>query len=125
WPWPRAIHGELIEGMRKQGPRAIVFDILFAEQDRYRPESDAYFNEVVRATPNVYFPIIRQGAEDDAQGIPLARYAAAIGIEPTPAATPDAKVALLLPYAIDATSWRVGTINFLADADGVGRRYAL
>ena len=125
WPWPRAIHGELIEGMRKQGPRAIVFDILFAEQDRYRPESDAYFNEVVRATPNVYFPIIRQGAEDDAQGIPLARYAAAIGIEPTPAATPDAKVALLLPYAIDAASWRVGTINFLADADGVGRRYAL
>ncbi len=55
WPWPRTVHGELIAGIRKQNPRAIVFDILFAEQDRYRPESDAFFNSVIRDASNIYF----------------------------------------------------------------------
>ncbi|MEQ1629544.1 MAG: CHASE2 domain-containing protein, partial [Gallionella sp.] len=31
WPWPRSVHGELLEGIAKQEPKAIVFDILFSE----------------------------------------------------------------------------------------------
>src|SRR6267154_3784799 len=27
WPWPRAVHGELLQGIARQKPRAIVFDI--------------------------------------------------------------------------------------------------
>jgi adenylate cyclase len=36
WPWPRAVHAELLQGIARQQPRAIVFDILFSEPDRYR-----------------------------------------------------------------------------------------
>ena len=39
WPWPRAVHAELLQGIARQQPRAIVFDILFSEPDRYRPDS--------------------------------------------------------------------------------------
>src|SRR3970040_923460 len=44
WPWPRAVHGELVRGIARQRPKAIVFDILFSELDQYRPESDLAFN---------------------------------------------------------------------------------
>src|SRR5512135_3179280 len=40
WPWPRSVHGEMVEGIAREHPAAIVFDILFSEQDKYRPESD-------------------------------------------------------------------------------------
>src|SRR5574341_931527 len=40
WPWPRSVHGELVRGLAAQRPKAIVFDILFAEPDRFRPEHD-------------------------------------------------------------------------------------
>src|SRR5512145_285078 len=47
WPWPRSVHGELVRGIAKQQPAAIVFDILFSELDQYRPESDRQFNEAL------------------------------------------------------------------------------
>ena len=31
WPWPRGIHAHLLEQVKKQAPRAVVFDILFSE----------------------------------------------------------------------------------------------
>lgn len=34
------MHGELIERLAAQHPRAIVFDIMFAEPDRYAAQAD-------------------------------------------------------------------------------------
>jgi CHASE2 domain-containing sensor protein len=59
WPWPRAVHGELLEGIAKQKPAAIVFDLLFSEPDRYRPESDQMFNDTLRDMHNVYLPMLQ------------------------------------------------------------------
>ncbi|MDD5329762.1 MAG: adenylate/guanylate cyclase domain-containing protein [Sulfuricella sp.] len=123
WPWPRSVHGELAEGIARQHPRAIVFDILFAEPDVYRPESDALLNQALRQAPNTYFPMVRRSPSEDAGGIPLAEYASALGIAPTPAARRDARVALILPLAVAKENWRAGTINFVEDRDGIGRRY--
>ena len=52
WPWPRSVHAELVEGIERQRPRAIVFDILFSDPDRARPEGDQYFAEVIAGTSN-------------------------------------------------------------------------
>ncbi len=123
WPWPRSVHGELITGIARQQPKAIVFDILFAEPDVYRPESDALFNDAVRQAPNTYFPTVRRDAAEDTHGVPLAEYGPTLGITPTPAASRDARVALMLPLAVARESWRTGTINFVEDRDGIGRRY--
>ncbi|MDP2827928.1 MAG: CHASE2 domain-containing protein [Sulfuricellaceae bacterium] len=124
WPWPRAVHGELVEAIEKQSPKAIVFDIQFADRDIYRPESDAYFNEAVKPFRNIYFPMIRLEPEADDKGLLIKDYAALLGIMPGPGAKPDARVALSVSAALDPANWRLGVINYQEDSsDGIGRRY--
>jgi adenylate cyclase len=125
YPWPRAVHGELVEGLARQHPKAIVFDILFTDPDIYRKDSDAYFNQALAAQSNVYFPFLRLPANGDAQGIPLDDYGQILGFERTPAAQAGAKAALALPGALAPENWRLGAINYLEDQDGIGRRYYL
>ena len=125
WPWPRSVHGELAEGIDKQRPQAIVFDILFSEPDKYRPESDKSFNDAIREIRNVYFPILRLDHEDDTQGIKLKSLAGPLALRQTPKADPEASAALLLPQVVEQPSWRAGTINYNEDKDGIGRNYDL
>lgn len=124
WPWPRAVHGELLQGIARQQPRAIVFDILFSEPDRYRPESDQFFNEVLHQLHNVYFPML-QLEGNQGGGVPLSEISRVTGIPHSADADPDARAILLPPQAIATESWRVGLVNLIEDADGVTRRYEL
>jgi adenylate cyclase len=124
WPWPRAVHAELLQGIARRKPRAIVFDILFSEPDRYRPESDQYFNEVLHDLHNVYFPMaLLEG--NQALGVPLAELAKVIDFNRAPDADPQARAILLPPQAVATESWRVGLINLTEDRDGIARRYEL
>ncbi|MFA7632723.1 MAG: adenylate/guanylate cyclase domain-containing protein [Thiohalomonadaceae bacterium] len=124
YPWPRAVFAELVEGMARQQPAAIVFDILFTDPDLMHPEGDAWLGEVARQQGNVYFPMLRL-ANGDAQGLSLSQYGELLGIERGPKAQEDAHVAMLLPMPMLAETGRLGSINFIADSDGVGRRYPL
>jgi len=124
WPWPRAVHAELLQGIARQQPRAIVFDILFSEPDRYRPESDQFFNEVLHDLRNVYFPMLQLEGNQD-YGVPLAEVARIMDIPRSADADPDARAILLPPQAVSPESWRVGLVNFSEDADGIARRYDL
>ncbi|MBZ0105924.1 MAG: adenylate/guanylate cyclase domain-containing protein [Sulfuricella denitrificans] len=123
WPWPRSVHGELVEAIERQQPKAIVFDILFTDPDIYRPESDAYFNAAVAKYRNIYFPMIRLDPAGDKKGMPIAEIASLMGLEAMPDAVPDARIALAPPQAITTGSWRLGTINYDEDSDGIGRNY--
>jgi adenylate cyclase len=125
WPWPRAVHAELIAGLLAQSPRAIVIDLLLAEPDIFRPESDAALREVLRGASRVYLPTLRLDPAGDAQGIALADAADALGLVRTPSAQPAARAQLLPPLVADEADWRTGAANFLEDRDGVGRRHAL
>ena len=125
WPWPRAVHGELLQGIAAQQPKAIVFDILFSERDAFRPDSDEAFNQSLQGLNNVYFPMVRRDAAMDAQGAPITDIAPLLGLQRGEGADDKAKLAMLPPLALDPEHWRVGTINFEEDADGVGRRYQL
>ncbi len=125
WPWPRAIHGELVQGIAAQKPAAIVFDILFSERDEFRPDSDAAFNQALQGVDNVYFPMVRRDAARDVQGAAATDIAPLLGLIRGENADPAARIAVLPPLALDPAHWRVGTINFEEDADGVGRRYQL
>jgi len=125
WPWPRAVHAELIDGLAAQRPRAIVFDIMFSEPDRFRPESDQAFVEAVAKHRNIYFPLVLLDRRDDPRGVPAGELAQLVGLIPGSHADPNARIALIPPLVLPPEHWRAGTINFLEDADGVGRRYAL
>lgn len=50
WPWPRQIHGELIDQLSEAGARVIAFDLLFPEESNSK--SDQLFAEAIaRALP--------------------------------------------------------------------------
>ncbi|HXZ54652.1 MAG TPA: adenylate/guanylate cyclase domain-containing protein [Burkholderiales bacterium] len=123
FPWPRSVYADLVAGIEAQKPRAIVFDILFGEEDTRDRESDRAFNRALKGMNNVYFPIVRLDPAGDPQGVPVAQVADVLGLERGGSAKPDARIQLLPPQALDEEHWRrSGIINFLDD-DGVGRRY--
>jgi len=123
WPWPRSIHGEVVAGIARQKPRAIVFDILFSEPDTDRPEQDAYFNQAIRGLSGVYFPVARQDPAGDAYGEPIADLASAFGAVKGPRAQLDARINVTLPKVLERENWQLGLIDYLSDGDGIGRRY--
>jgi len=53
WPWPRAVHGQLLDTLRSAKPVAVAFDIVFAEPSPYGEEDDAAFAESIKNAGNV------------------------------------------------------------------------
>src|SRR6185295_16815284 len=124
FPWPRVVYGQLLDGLAPQHPRAIVFDILFAEPDIVRPESDQEFVAAAQrhSDVNVFYPMVRLESKT---GMRASQLAPLINLVPGPGANPDARIAVVPPLILPQKLWRTGTINFLADDDGIGRRYEL
>jgi adenylate cyclase len=125
WPWPRQVLGEFLELIQEQGPRAVVFDILFSDPDVYNPDSDAYFNEVVAASENAFFPLLRLPEQDDK--LSQIKPGMIGGVRPAPGMSQqDVTVAVVLPFfsaALD--SGRMGTHNIYPDKDGIVRSYRM
>ncbi|STQ89446.1 adenylate/guanylate cyclase domain-containing protein [Iodobacter fluviatilis] len=120
WPWPRAIHAELLSAIAAQQPKAIVFDVLFNEPDTFRADSDQLFRDTVLQLHNIYLP---STLLVDGIGTRLADLPAVYGLQKTQDAKPDARAPLLLPLVLPPETWRGGLINFKKDADGIGRHY--
>lgn len=125
WPWPRAVHAELVESIAAQKPRAIVFDAMFGEPDVFRPEADRAFNRILAHYDNLYFGTVRHDPVGDPFGRAIADLAPALGAVRGARSDRAAKIDVLLPLALDPDNWRLGLINFAQDRDGVGRRYLL
>jgi len=122
WVWPRSVHAQLVDKLNQRPIKAIVFDILFAEQDVYRPDDDAYFNEVLKQNSNAYFAALQQNMQGN-DGIAIENVADLLEMEKTSVAKSNAQASFVLPLAIEPKQWQVGTINFTSDIDGVGRSY--
>ncbi|MCE1239071.1 MAG: adenylate/guanylate cyclase domain-containing protein [Azonexaceae bacterium] len=119
WPWPRSIHGELLEFIATKKPAAIAFDIIFSEPDIFRPGSDRVLSEAVLHT-GAFMPLV---VAADGEGTPLRGLPPGLGARPSAHAEPTAALPLIAPKAISPEAWQTGLINFLADSDQVGRRY--
>lgn len=120
WPWPRSVHGELIEALEKQRPRAIVFDVMFSERDLFRDEMDVYLANAIKAQHNVYLAMAVTS-----QGIGSylnSQLPATLGVQRGPTADPKARTPVIVPI-FNPALWRGGMINFLPDSDQVGRHY--
>lgn len=122
WPWPRAIHGELIDGLSAWRPEAVAFDVLFNEADAFRPDSDAVFRDIVKGHDNLHFASLRM---PDGNAAPLKLLPPRFGAEKGPDADAEAAMPLLVPLILDIDSWQGGLINFEADPDGTGRHERL
>lgn len=51
WPWPRRIHGSLIDSLKKAGASVIAFDVVFAEPSL--PQDDRVFADAMKRAGNV------------------------------------------------------------------------
>lgn len=124
WPWPRQVLGEFVENIQTQNPKAIVFDIVFSDADIYNADSDAYFNEVIAASDNTFFPILRLDTSQDA--ISQLKYAQIPGLIANADANKNATVAAILPFFQGAHKPnRLGTHNVYPDNDGIVREYRM
>ena len=51
WPWPREVHGELVNEISKFNPKSIVFDVVFSEPSN--EISDNHFAEAISNSKRV------------------------------------------------------------------------
>ena len=129
WPWPRQVMGEFVENIQAQKPKAIVFDIVFSDADIYNPDSDAYFNDVIAASDNTFFPILRLDPSQDHLSqitptmIPGIKRSNKNEVENKQTNKP---IAIILPFFKGALKAdRLGTHNVYPDNDGVVREYRM
>jgi len=47
WPWPREVYGAIVNFCKRQGAKAVAFDVLFTEPSKYGVEDDAAFGKSV------------------------------------------------------------------------------
>lgn len=121
WPWPRVVHGEMVDAIARQKPQAIIFDIFFNEHDTFRQDSDAAFREIVKSHPEIYQSTALMA---DGIGAKAVELPAILGLQRVDPAA-DCAPPLLLPWVLPKEAWRGGLVNFDNDNDGIGRYYLL
>jgi signal transduction histidine kinase len=124
WPYNRAIYARVADYLTRAGARAIVFDILFADE---RAGDPAFADALQHAAPTtlaaVATPYAMPGAMPDVEG----RSRAATlgwqvdGLQRVAPSWHDVE----LPRATFTASTRVGVANLVPDEDGLVRRLAL
>lgn len=60
---PRSLHAQLVRQLKKDGAKAVIFDVLFIDPDIRDPKGDAQLAAAVRAAGNVYLPFDHDSAD--------------------------------------------------------------
>ncbi|MDP9010896.1 MAG: CHASE2 domain-containing protein [Pseudomonadota bacterium] len=127
WPWPREVLGRVAAKLEAGGVRAVIFDILFSDEDVANPASEAVFDKYVTSSTKSFFPAVRLNPADDrASQITLSMLNFAQPDHPHAAGQINGHrtIALMTPYFKSIyDSARVGTNNIYPDADNVVRWY--
>lgn len=53
WPWPYRHHARLIDNLNRAGAKAIGFDLIFDQPDRFLPDNDTLFANTIAKHQNV------------------------------------------------------------------------
>lgn len=122
WPWPRSVLADGIERLSQVGAKAILFNILLTDPDKFNPDADSVMEAVSAMTLNVAYPMIRLNSVNDNQSQLkvselLKRTGDSLSGEET-------TIAVLLPM-FEPMLNRVGVSNQKTDDDGIVRRYAV
>jgi CHASE2 domain-containing sensor protein len=129
WPWPREVLAKVAQQLESSGAKAVVFDILFTDQDVANPASEAAFDSYVQSSQNSYYPAVRLNPANDGNSqIPVSMLKFARRDPQVPEAKLDTRrtVAMMAPYFRSIyNSARVGTNNIYPDGDNVVRWYTL
>lgn len=129
WPWPRDTLATVLEHVERQGPAAIIWDIVFSDADRLSPGGDAAFNEAAARSQHSHFSVVRLPQVNDAASRITSAVLPGLWLAPRPGSVgastsvKTATVALIAPALEGVASSRLGYNNGYVDPDGVLRRY--
>jgi adenylate cyclase len=128
WPWPREVLASVAAQLESAGARAIVFDILFSDEDVANPGSEAAFDQYVRSSGKSFFPAVRLNPADDAVSqitLGMLKFAQPDSGVPASQVHGQRTLAIMTPYFKSIYDGaRVGTSNIYPDADNVVRWYS-
>ena len=99
WPWPRHIHGDLIDKLSVGGAKVIGFDIIISETGRAGSQDDTLFSEAVARSGRVIMPVFAEWNPGRNR----------------------LQVRKPIP-AVSAAAAGLGHVDFELDADGIMRR---
>lgn len=123
WPWPRDTLAATLDWLERQGAKAVVFDILFADADKLNKAADASFEEAIAKSKSSYFPVLRLNPDNDKvseiKASQLKGFATISNVN-----SPDITLAVIPPLFDSAVnSARLGYHNVYSDQDGLLRHY--
>jgi adenylate cyclase len=127
WPWPREVLGTAAAKLEAGGVRAVIFDILFADEDVANPASEAAFDKYVVSSSKSFFPAVRLNPVNDRASqitLSMLRFAQPDHDLPVAQANGRRTIAVMTPYFKSIyDGGRVGTNNIYPDTDNVVRWY--
>lgn len=125
WPWPRQVLSQVGEKLEAAGARAVVFDILFADEDIVNRASEADFDRYVAASRVSFFTALRLNPLDDKDSkltLSLLKFPTRDPTAPARKVDGQRTVAMIMPYFNSIYEGaRVGTVDLIPDADNVVR----
>lgn len=146
WPWPRTTLAQLTDKLRGEGASAIAFDVVFAEPDRTSPNqivplwSEAPSFEAIRGQiqnlpdhDNVFAENLAKGnvvlgfslTPEPHPRLPLLKASPAISGDSPIAQLDRFRGAISNLEIFEKTAAGIGSINMLAESDGIIRRVPL
>lgn len=132
WPWPREFHGRVVDYLAMSGARAIVFDVIFSEQDIDRDEltgssSDDNFARAIESSGITYLAVAGENSGFPGKTIP-ADYRFFLSAEDPFSSlkdTPGYRTALFPVKRLASVSHGLGLVNMDPENDGIHRRYPI
>ncbi|TMS57101.1 CHASE2 domain-containing protein [Imbroritus primus] len=73
WPWRRALHAALLDRLTDAGARAVVFDLVLAEESSAFPDDDTLLADAMRRNGATVLPVLVEGGS----GAPVTYYPSA------------------------------------------------
>ena len=122
WPWPRSVLADGLDRLSQVGAKAVLFNVLLTDADKFNPDADSAMEAVAAMTPNVAYPMIRLNPLNDE--ISQLKVSKLLKMTGDPQIGEDKTVAVLLPM-FEPMQNRVGVSNQTTDGDGIIRRYAV
>ena len=122
WPWPRSVLADGIERLSQVGAKAVLFNVLLTDPDKFNPDADSVMEAVSAMTSNVAYPLIRLNPiNDDQSQLKVSELLKRTGDSLHGG---EKTIAVLMPM-FEPMLNRVGVSNQKMDDDGIVRRYAV
>ncbi|MBI2441113.1 MAG: adenylate/guanylate cyclase domain-containing protein [Lentisphaerae bacterium] len=132
WPWPREVYRPLLEFCRRQGAKAVVFDLLYTEPSSYGADDDHSFGAAIAQTTGFVSTVFLGHETGRTTAWPTNIPAAPIKIANLPAWLAIADHAgVVMPRAtfpipeVATNASLLGNVEARPDADAIFRRLSL